>query len=277
MFAPPVLGGWLSGVKAETKLVEKRALALKANEMLAYPIIRRWSDVIYVNNNLDLERIRSDGVSRDRTLVIGGGVDVELSDSVPSAGALEYDAVFVGRFHPQKGVLELVDIWQRVCQTLPQARLVMIGNGPLEEAVAQKIQRRGLEGSIHLVGFKDGVEKIRIFRQSRIVLHPALYDSGGMAAAEAMVCGLPGVSFDLPALRTYYPKGMLKAQDQEEFARHIVHLLSDDETYRDVSREAQTWARSWDWRQVSQRLLEKCQAVVQDTTHNGARRGSQHE
>lgn len=268
MFAPPVLGGWLSGVNSQAKFIERRALALKTNEILAYPIIKRWADIIYVNNDMDLERIRSDGVLPERTLVIGGGVDVELGGSVPPGGSIEYDAVFVGRFHPQKGVLELVDIWRGVCQTLPQARLVMIGNGSLEDVVAKRIQRMGLEGNILLVGFKDGVEKIRIFRQSRIVLHPALYDSGGMAAAEAMVCGLPGVSFDLPALRTYYPKGMLKAQDQEEFVKHIVHLLTDSVFYKEVSYEAQAWARSWDWRQVSQRLLEKCQAVVQDTTRN---------
>ena len=264
MFAPPIFGGWRSGVDLRAKFIEPRALALRTNEMSVYPIIKRWADIVYVNNDMDLQRIRSDGMLPEQTLVIGGGVDAELSDTVLPDGAIEDEAVFVGRFHPQKGVLELVDIWQRVCQTLPQARLVMIGNGPLEDAVAQKIQRLGMERNILLVGFQDGVDKIRIFRQSRIVLHPSLYDSGGMAAAEAMVCGLPGVSFDLPALRTYYPKGMLKAQDQEEFVKHIIHLLTDSVFCQEISREAQAWARSWDWRQVSQRLLEKCQAVVQD-------------
>jgi glycosyltransferase involved in cell wall biosynthesis len=264
MFAPPIFGGWLSGRDSQTKRIERRALALKANEFLVYPVVKRWADIVYVNNDMDLERIRADGVLVERTLVVGGGVDVELSDSVPADGPIKNDAVFVGRFHPQKGVLELVDIWQRICQTLPQARLVMIGNGPLENAVAQKIQRLGMERNILLVGFKDGVNKIRIFRQSRIVVHPSLYDSGGMAAAEAMVCGLPGVSFDLPALRTYYPKGMLKAQDQEEFVKHIIHLLTDSVFCQEISREAQTWARSWDWCQVSQQLLEKCQAFVQE-------------
>lgn len=268
MFAPPVFGGWRRGVNSRAKFIEPRALALKINEMPVYPVIKRWADIVYVNNDMDLERIRADGMPSKRTLVVGGGVDVELSDSVPADGPIENEAVFVGRFHPQKGVLELVDIWQKVCQSLPQARLVMIGNGPLEGAVAQKVRRLGLERNIRLVGFKDGVEKIRIFRQSRIVLHPSLYDSGGMAAAEAMVCGLPGVSFDLPALRTYYPKGMLKAQDQQEFVRHIVHLLTDAAFYQEVSHEAQVWARSWDWRQVSQRLLEKCQEFAQEYLPN---------
>ncbi|MCJ7660958.1 MAG: glycosyltransferase [Anaerolineales bacterium] len=264
MFAPPIFGGWRSGLDSRVKFIEQRALALKLNEMLVYKIIKRWADIIYVNNDIDLKRIRSSGVPSKRTIVIGGGVDTELSASVQSDGVINFEAVFVGRFHPQKGVLELVDIWKKVCQQLPQARLAMIGNGPLENAVAVKVNRLGLERNIHLAGFKDGIEKIRIFRQSRIVLHPALYDSGGMAAAEAMVCGLPGVSFDLPSLRSYYPKGMLKAEDEEEFANLIIHLLTNSALYHEISHEAQLWAMSWDWSIVANRLLEKCQALMQE-------------
>jgi glycosyltransferase involved in cell wall biosynthesis len=277
MFAPPVLGGWQTGLDSRVRFIEKRALALKANEIATYPAMKRWADIVYLNNDIDLQRARSAGMSSEQTLVIGGGVDADLSDAVPPDGTIQYQAVFVGRFHPQKGVLELVDIWQRVCEVLPQARLVMIGNGPLEEAVAQKIRRLGLKGNILLTGFKDGIEKIRIFRQSRVVVHPSVYDSGGMAAAEAMVCGLPGVSFDLPALGTYYPRGMLKAQDQEEFAKHIVHLLTDSALYQTMSREAEEWARSWDWRQVSRRLLERCQILVQERVRRGANQDEPYE
>ena len=264
MFAPPVFGGWRSGLNSRAKFIESRALALKTNELLVYPIIKRWADIVYVNNDTDLERIRSSGMPTEQTIVIGGGVDAELSASVLPDGAIHFEAVFVGRFHPQKGVLELVDIWKKVCQVLPQARLVMIGNGPLEDVVAQKVRRMGMQRNILLAGFKDGIEKIRIFRQSRIVLHPALYDSGGMAAAEAMVCGLPGVSFDLPSLRSYYPKGMLKAKDEEEFANLIILLLKNSATYQEISYEAQLWAMSWDWSIVANRLLEKCQAFMQE-------------
>ena len=82
----------------------------------------------------------------------------------------------------------------------------MIGVGELESEVKKKIRRCGLEQNIILFGFKDGIEKIRIFKDSRVVVHPAIYDSGGMAACEAMACGLPGVSFDLPALKNLLSK-----------------------------------------------------------------------
>ncbi|HEV2696313.1 MAG TPA: glycosyltransferase, partial [Verrucomicrobiae bacterium] len=84
---------------------------------------------------------------------------------------------------------------------------------------------------------------------SRVVVHPAVYDSGGMAAAEALCCGLPGVAFDLPALRTYYPRGWLKVPqgDIGGFADCINRLLVDTELYSVTSKEALAAGLEWDW------------------------------
>jgi len=55
-----------------------------------------------------------------------------------------------------------------------------------------------------------------------------------MSAAEAMAWGLPGVSFDLEALKTYYPKGMIKTPcfNHDKFAANIINLLSNQSLYQ---------------------------------------------
>ncbi len=112
------------------------------------------------------------------------------------------------------------------------------------------IQREDLGQNIELLGYLDGIEKFEIFKHSKIVLHPAIYDSGGMAAAEAMAWGLPGVSFDLDALKSYYPKGMLKARigDHKQFSELVLSLLNDNELYKNTSKDAYELIRgSWEW------------------------------
>ena len=95
------------------------------------------------------------------------------------------------------------------------------------------------------------IQEIRNYlKQSKIIVHPATYDSGGMAAAEAMAWGLPGVSFDLEALKTYYPKGMIKVPigDIRNFANSILELLQNDDLYVHTSNKARILINEeWGW------------------------------
>lgn len=237
-----------------------RGLFYYLSQMPVYAIIRRYADMIWVTSEPDRWKFGS-RLSPEKVVAVRGGVDVKTPASIPEPAKKRFDAVFIGRFHPQKGVLELVDIWKFVAQKKQDAKLAIIGVGPLERELREKIRRYGLEDNVTFFGFKDGVEKLGIFKDSRVVVHPAIYDSGGMAACEAMACGLPGVSFDLLALRTYYPKGMLKTPcyDLKAFAENILRLLNDENLYREKSKEALDWAQEWDWDKRAEELLSDVQ------------------
>jgi len=235
-----------------------------------YEIVKRYADMVFVTSEPDVEKFVTKKRSRDKIVVIRGGVDIKPSEKYLNSGSVipikkrKYDACFVGRFHPQKGVLELVDIWKLVCEKKPEAKLAMIGVGSLENEVKREIKKLNLAKNIELLGFKDGQEKYEVFKQSKIILHPATYDSGGMAACEAMAWRLPGVSFDLEALKTYYPKGMLKTPccDLKKFAENITRLLDDDRLYEKTSREAIEWARAWDWNEKAKRVLNTLRSLA---------------
>lgn len=214
-----------------------------------FHLIKRWADVIFVTSEPDVDRFVTQKRKRERIVVIRGGVDTRMPTLVPEQREKKYDAVFIGRFHVQKGVLQLIDIWRYVCEWRRDAKLAVIGEGPLESEIRDRIIRNRLEGNISILGFQDGIQKVETFKSSKIVLHPAVYDSGGMAACEALACGLPGVSFDLESLKTYYPKGMLKTPcfDLNGFAQNIVRLLKDEELYRSIQQDALDWSKEWDW------------------------------
>jgi glycosyltransferase involved in cell wall biosynthesis len=258
MFSPNPLRGGFSGSK-KPKIPNLRDIGFYMNEKLTYPLFKKHADFISETNELDRERCIREGISSEKVFVIKGGVDINLPQIVPEPKEKEYDAVFIGRLHPQKGPLELIDIWKYVCKRKNNAKLAIIGNGPLEHDVKKKIIFENLENNIDMLGFQDGIEKIKIFKNSKIVLHPALYDSGGMAACEAMICGLPGISFDLDSLKIYYPKGMLKTPcyDFEIFSENIIKLINDIQLYEKTRKDAIEWAKEWDWNKVANEVLEK--------------------
>lgn len=243
-----------------------RGLLYWLTQLPIYWIVKRYADIVFVTSEPDVEKFVTRRRNKDKIIVIRGGVDIKPSTEYLNSGNVipvekrKYDVVFVGRFHPQKGVLELIDIWRLVCNKKPQAKLAIIGRGPLKTEVKEKIKMLELHNNIELLGFKDGKEKYEVFKQSKIVVHPAIYDSGGMAAVEAMAWKLPGVSFDLEALKTYYPKGMLKVSigDLETFANNIIKLLNDQQLYTKTREDAIAWAKEWDWDKRTEEIFERC-------------------
>jgi glycosyltransferase involved in cell wall biosynthesis len=209
----------------------------------------REAEMILVTGEEDRELIIRDGKSPDSVFAVKGGVDLATPRSVPEPPMKTYDAVFIGRLHPQKGIMELMDIWKLLLVKKPDAQLAIIGSGPLDALCKNKAQQLGITNNVHFFGFRDGVEKYKIIKAARVVVHPAVYDSGGMAAAEALCCGLPGVSFDLTALRTYYPSGWVKASpgDFPGLADCLYRLLTDEKLYAEKSREAFAAGLEWDW------------------------------
>lgn len=225
----------------------------------SYYLIKRMADIIFVTSQPDEKKFPN-----KKVYIIQGGVDTKPSQEYfkkkQNITKKIYDALFIGRLHYQKGVVELIDIWEKVIRINSDLKLAIIGDGELKNHIEKKIIDLKLQKNIILLGFLDGQKKYNVFKMSKLVVHPATYDSGGMAAAEAMAWGLPGVSYDLEALKTYYPKGMIKTKcfDQEKYAENIIELLNNKIKFHQISSEAREYiTKNWDWETRSNKIFSQ--------------------
>lgn len=225
------------------------------------PLIQKYADFVFVTSEPDRSNFPTQN-KKGEVYVIKGGVDIEKAKrfinkfrKLPKI----YDAVFQGRFHPQKGVVEMIETWKLVVEKKKNANLAMIGDGPLMEDVQSKIISEGLDKNVKLFGYVfDGPEKSKIFCQSKMVVHPSLYDSGGMAAAEAMVFGIPCIGFDLKSYKTYYPQGMIRVKkgNKKAFANAVLKFLSNERFRKSIGKEAQEMIYSrWSWNARAQDVV----------------------
>lgn len=227
------------------------------------PLISKFADFVLINN--EIERKQFSSLGGNNSIVVLGAVNTEKISYYlrkhKRPKEKKYLGVFQGRFHPQKGVSELVDIWKLVVEKIPDAKLAMIGDGPLMHEVQEKVKMLKLSENIVLYGYlHDGEEKYGVFDQSHIVLHPAFYDSGGMASAEAMAFGLPCIGFDLKAYQSYYPKGMLKVDfgNLSAFAKEIISLSENKTLYNKISDDAKDMVfNQFSWDKRSMEVLTK--------------------
>lgn len=257
--APNPLVGFKEGNRAAA--YRFRALVYWLVQLPIKPLIKKYSCFVLVNNEDERKEFPEMERKRKIIVVLGAVDQVMIRDYLSKIKSKEriYDGVFQGRFHPQKGVVELIDIWKLVVDQKKEAKLALIGDGPLMDKVKEKINRLKLQKNIKLFGYIfDGIKKYQIFAQSRIVLHPAFFDSGGMASLEAMAVGLPAIGFNLAAYQSYYPKGMIKVpiNDINAFSQSIIELLRNKDLYLKMNNQAKDMiSQNWSWDKRAEEVL----------------------
>ncbi len=99
--------------------------------------------------------------------------------------------VHVSNFRPVKRLGDVVRIFAGVRRALP-ATLVLVGDGPDRDATQQEVDRLGLRQDVRFLGKVDRVAEV--LRGGDLFLLPSQTESFGLAALEAMACGVPVVA-----------------------------------------------------------------------------------
>ena len=182
------------------------------------------------------------------------GIDfasIERVEAKPDA----YDAIFLGRIHPSKGVFDLVPIWKKIVAKFPDFRLGIMGKGSeeIEEKLQLQIREAGLTRNIDLLGFQDNV--YAYIKASKVFFFPSHEEGFGISLVEAMACGSCVIGYDLPVFKEIFAKNMILVPqfDRECFANEMLALLSNSERMNKMSTQSKNFAKSFDWRLVVER------------------------
>lgn len=101
----------------------------------------------------------------------------------------------VGRFMEQKNHELIIDIFQYVLNQIPNAYLLLVGEGPLRNSIINKVHERGLTERIIFAGSRCDVPRLMKGAMD-LFLFPSLYEGLPLAVVEAQACGLPCVISD---------------------------------------------------------------------------------
>jgi glycosyltransferase involved in cell wall biosynthesis len=122
------------------------------------------------------------------------GVESETADSVPKQERT-YDAIWVGRISPQKGINDLLSTLEFLNQRLENFHAVLVGN--LQDLEAE-IGRLGLDKCVVLTGRVSEMEKFRLLKSSRVFLLTSYHEGLPCVASESIISNTPVVAYGLP-------------------------------------------------------------------------------
>ena len=104
----------------------------------------------------------------------------------------------IGRFVAQKNHTFLIDIFNEVHKEKENSVLLLVGQGPLENEIKEKVNRLGLSDSVKFLGQRDDVSEL--YQAFDVFVLPSLYEGLGMVLVEAQISGLPCVcSTEIPS------------------------------------------------------------------------------
>lgn len=151
--------------------------------------------------------------------------------------------VHTSNFRKVKRVPDTIRILEQVIKEVP-AKLILVGDGPDRSECERLCRQLHLCDHVKFLGKQDGL--IEILDSSDIFLIPSQSESFGLAALEAMACGLPVVSSSvggLPELVKHNETGFIaEIGDVDRMAKYVIELLTNEKKYALFSQNARNRA-----------------------------------
>ena len=168
------------------------------------------------------------------------------------------NVLFVGRFDPRKGLPELFDAAETLAREGLSFRLILVGDGQLRPYVERRI-RGALAGRVFLEGRVAHDRLPRYYATADVFCSPARGgESFGLVLLEAMACGTPIVTTDLPGHRTVVTPDreglVVPPRDAEALTRALRALLLDPGARGEMGRRGIETARGYGWNRIVDEL-----------------------
>jgi phosphatidylinositol alpha-mannosyltransferase len=193
--------------------------------------------------------------------VVPNGIDVDRFRQPASRPPAMPDALrfvlYVGRLEPRKGVDRLIRAMTIVQQRAPDARLVVVGDGP--DRAALEALSRGAGADVTFAGRVADDVLPAYYRAADLVCSPALGgESFGIVLLEAMAAERPIVATRIEGymelLAGSRSARLVDIDDSAALAREITSLLADPDLRRAMGACGAAFVRGYDWSTIARRL-----------------------
>jgi len=172
----------------------------------------------------------------------------------------EHIITHISNFRKVKRIPDIIKIFYNIQKEMP-AKLMMVGDGPEKEKAEVLCMELGIYDKVIFFGNSNEIDKILCLTD--LFLLPSETESFGLAALEAMACGVPVISSNsggLPEVNFDGISGYLSnVGNVEEMAANAIKILKDDKTLNEFKANALEVAKKFDIKNI----LPKYEALYQ--------------
>lgn len=181
----------------------------------------------------------------------------------------DIDVIFFGRLIPGKGIFEFLHVVRRMRSLMGKDVVAVMAGHPERIRYVKELRRRavnmGLKIDIMPGGVGGRMELMDLVSRSKVFVYPTKLDSVGMVVLEALSCGVPVVTHDIPATRfNFRTRSVIRVpvRDVDSMASAAVHLLINDEERELLGRLGRRFAAKFNWEDVATAEWDALRKVI---------------
>ncbi len=149
----------------------------------------------------------------------------------------------LSNFRPVKRVVDVIEVAFRVMKKMP-VRVMMIGDGPERSLAEARARELNISDKVFFLGKQEDV--FLLLASSDVFLMPSRLESFGLAALEAMACGVPCVASRTGGLPELVKDGICgytaPVGDVDKMAELVLRIFDNEADYRQLSRSTRQYA-----------------------------------
>ena len=170
----------------------------------------------------------------------------------------------ISNFRKVKRIDDVVAIFNKIQHTIP-AKLMMVGDGPEREKAEKLCEKLGISDKVIFFGNSNEIDKILSY--SDLFLLPSETESFGLAALEAMACGVPVISSNSGGLPEVNEEGfsgyLSNVGDTDARAASAIKILQNKDTLHTFKENALKSAQKFDIQNILPLYEEVYQKAIQ--------------
>jgi len=189
-----------------------------------------------------------------KTNIIYNGLDM-LPEKTISPKEEKLTLVYLGRFKATKQPEEAIKAYLYVKAKFPEARLIMIGDGPLFEPLRAKY---GNVNGISFLGYVDESTKYEVLKKAHFLLIPSLREGWGQVVIQANAMGTPAIGYNVMGLKDSIKNGQtgILVANAFQMAEKVLELWNDKKNYLRLSLNAILWAKEFSWENTKKEFVK---------------------
>lgn len=126
-------------------------------------------------------------------IYIPNGVNPEKFDKIRQSKNKVFTMIFVGRLHPQKNIIKLLETLN-IIRTELDFQLFIVGNGPQKSQILNTIKKLGLRKIVKMFDEVHGKDLIKMYKSSHLFVLPSLYEGQPITLLESWAARVPVIA-----------------------------------------------------------------------------------